>query len=211
MTRSGVIAGTPQYMSPEQARGDSIDHRSDLFSLGSVVYAMCTGHPPFRAETTFGILRRITDATPRPIREINSETPTWLCRLVDKLHAKSPADRFQSADEVANLLQGCLAHVQTPDTPLPAELCLPRKRTRLKWGVAGLIAVAAMSIVLATWPWSPSRIVNPTEANVKPDMIDPPPAASAQVADTQWNDPVGPSPADVQALVDRLEQEIRDD
>ncbi|MEZ6113066.1 MAG: serine/threonine-protein kinase [Pirellulaceae bacterium] len=61
-TRSGVIAGTPQYMSPEQARGEAIDHRSDLFSLGSVMYAMCTGRSPFRAETTFGILRRITDA-----------------------------------------------------------------------------------------------------------------------------------------------------
>ena len=211
MTRSGVIAGTPQYMSPEQARGDSIDHRSDLFSLGSVVYAMCTGRPPFRAETTFGILRRITDATPRPIREINSETPTWLCRLVEKLHAKSPADRIQSASEVASLLQSCLAHVQTPDTPLPAELSLPRKRTRLKWGVAGLIGVAAISIVFATWSWPATHIVNPTEANVYPDMIDPPPASTTQDADTQWNDPFGPSPADVQALANRLKQEIKDD
>jgi len=61
LTKTGVIAGTPQYMSPEQARGEAIDHRSDLFSLGSVMYAMCTGRPPFRAETSYGILRRITD------------------------------------------------------------------------------------------------------------------------------------------------------
>ncbi|MCA9082478.1 MAG: protein kinase, partial [Planctomycetaceae bacterium] len=61
LTRSGVIAGTPQYMSPEQAKGEGIDHRSDLFSLGSVMYTMATGHPPFRAETPYGILRRITD------------------------------------------------------------------------------------------------------------------------------------------------------
>lgn len=209
MTRSGVIAGTPQYMSPEQARGDSIDHRSDLFSLGSVVYAMCTGRPPFRAETTFGILRRITDATPRPIREINSETPTWLCRLVDKLHAKSPTDRFQSAGEVASLLAGCLAHVQTPDTPLPAELYLAPKRTRLKWGVAGLIGLTAMAIGFAIWPWPATRSVTPPKTSVAPQTVEPPAVATEQDADTQWDDPLGPSPAEVQALANQLEQETR--
>ncbi len=121
MTRSGVIAGTPQYMSPEQARGESIDHRSDLFSLGSVLYMMCAGHSPFRAETTFGILRRITDNQPRPLREINPDVPEWLCAIIEKLHAKEPSERFQSAEEVAELLEGCLAHVQQPSAiPLPA-------------------------------------------------------------------------------------------
>ena len=61
MTRTGVIAGTPQYMSPEQARGEAVDYRSDLFSLGSVLYTACTGRPPFWSETAYGILRRITD------------------------------------------------------------------------------------------------------------------------------------------------------
>jgi len=58
MPRRGVVAGTPQFMSPEQARGNAVDRRSDLFSLGSVLYAMCTGHSPFRAESTMGVLRR---------------------------------------------------------------------------------------------------------------------------------------------------------
>ena len=62
----------------------------DLFSLGSVLYAMATGRPPFRAETTLGVLRRISDAQPRPIREINPDIPEWLERIVGGLHDKSP-------------------------------------------------------------------------------------------------------------------------
>src|SRR5213078_4677619 len=61
VTQSGLIAGTPLYMAPEQARGERVDHRSDLFSLGCVLYAMCAGRPPFRAETPYGVLRRINE------------------------------------------------------------------------------------------------------------------------------------------------------
>ena len=66
ITQSGVIAGTPQFMSPEQARGENVDARTDLFSLGSVMYAMLTGHPPFRADTPWAALRRVTAQTPPP-------------------------------------------------------------------------------------------------------------------------------------------------
>ncbi|MFN0056655.1 MAG: protein kinase domain-containing protein, partial [Planctomycetales bacterium] len=127
LTRSGVIAGTPQFMSPEQARGEAIDRRSDLFSLGSVLYALCTGRSPFRAESPYGVLRRITDDHPRPIRELNPEIPEWLAAIIGRLHAKLPGDRFASADEVADLLQQCLAHVQQPDlVPLPADWQFPQ-------------------------------------------------------------------------------------
>src|SRR5579883_78871 len=61
LTQSGVITGTPNYMAPEQAKGEAVDHRADLFSLGSTVYAMCTGYPPFRAESAVAVLRRISD------------------------------------------------------------------------------------------------------------------------------------------------------
>ncbi|WP_442511310.1 protein kinase domain-containing protein [Novipirellula sp. SH528] len=123
MTRTGVIAGTPQFMSPEQARGESIDHRSDLFSLGSVLYMMCTGRAPFRAETSYGVLRRITDDQPKPIREINADIPEWLCTIISKLMAKQASDRFDSAVEVAELLEDSLAHVQQPTTtPLPEKV-----------------------------------------------------------------------------------------
>ncbi|TWU58988.1 Serine/threonine-protein kinase PknB [Rubripirellula tenax] len=120
MTRSGVIAGTPQYMSPEQAHGDTIDHRSDLFSLGSVMYFMLTGRSPFRAETTMGVLNRIGNDQPRRLQTIDSSVPAWLEGIVMKLLSKSPDDRFESAAEVAELLEDCLAHVQQPtSTPLP--------------------------------------------------------------------------------------------
>jgi protein kinase-like protein/3-keto-disaccharide hydrolase/uncharacterized protein DUF1579/putative zinc finger protein len=123
LTQTGVVAGTPQYMAPEQASGGAVDHRADLFSLGSVMYAMCTGHPPFRATTTMAVLKRVCEDTPRPIREINSEMPQWLCDIIAKLHAKRPEERFQTAKEVAELLEQCLAHVQQPgSTPLPAAL-----------------------------------------------------------------------------------------
>jgi serine/threonine protein kinase len=123
LTRSGVIAGTPRYMAPEQAKGDGIDHRADLFSLGSVIYAMCTGRPPFRAETAMAVLRRICEEQPRPIRQINPEIPDWLVEIVEKLHEKDPADRFQTAAEVAGLLGQHLAHLEQPDSvPRPPRL-----------------------------------------------------------------------------------------
>ncbi len=131
LTRTGHHPGTPQYMSPEQARGDAVDSRSDLFSFGSLMYAMCTARPPFRAETSYGILRRITDTEPRPIREINPNIPEWLARLVGRLMAKSPEGRFTQAAEVADLLKRCLAHVQQPTAvELPEECCGPELRAR---------------------------------------------------------------------------------
>src|SRR5208337_4858478 len=101
LTQSGVLAGTPEYMAPEQARSDPLDHRADLFSLGSVLYAMCTGRSPFRASGALAVLRRVCEDAPRPIKEINPDIPSWLVEIIAKLHCKDPADRFQSASEVA--------------------------------------------------------------------------------------------------------------
>jgi hypothetical protein len=120
ITQSAVLAGTPQYMAPEQARGEGLDYRADLFSLGSVLYTMCTGRPPFRAGAPLAVLKRVCEDTPRSIRELNPHIPQWLSRIIMKLMAKDPVDRFQSAGEVAELLGRCLAHVQQPRlVPLP--------------------------------------------------------------------------------------------
>jgi eukaryotic-like serine/threonine-protein kinase len=136
MTRSGVVAGTPQYMSPEQARGDNLDARSDLFSLGSVMYAMCTGRPPFRADSSYGTLRRITDTEPRPIREVNPSIPEWLDWFVQRLHAKNIEERIQTAAQVSTVLQKCIAHVQQPMAlDLPDECRMPVRRWEL-WPIS---------------------------------------------------------------------------
>jgi serine/threonine-protein kinase len=149
LTRTGVVAGTPQYMSPEQSVGEPVDERSDLFSLGSVLYALSTGRPPFRAETTLGVLRRISDTKARPIREIQPELPQWLEELVARLHDKLPRERFQSAKEVAEIMEQCLAHLQQPGVPLPEPLQRAStdsrragRRHALAWILAALSCLA---------------------------------------------------------------------
>src|SRR5262249_13608660 len=113
-TRSGFLAGTPQYMAPEQVRGETCDAQSDLFSLGAVMYALCTGHAPFRAESIYGVMQRIVHAVPRPIRKQTSLVPAWLEQFILQLLEKDKSRRFASSDDVARLLQQELAHLQNP-------------------------------------------------------------------------------------------------
>jgi hypothetical protein len=149
-TESGVIAGTPQYMSPEQARGEAVDNRADLFSLGSLLYAMCTGHPPFRANTTMAVLKQVAEDAPRPVTEVNPDIPDWLAEIIAKLLAKEPADRFQSAAEVAELLGRHLAYLQRPDAvSLPARLATAgrtpgRRRPGRLWAAAAAVVLLAL-------------------------------------------------------------------
>ena len=158
LTQSGIVAGTPMFMAPEQARGETLDHRADLFSLGSVLYTMCSGRPPFRAKSTLAVLKRVAEDTPRPIPEIIPEVPQWLCGIIARLHAKKPENRFATAQEVADLLRRCLAEMQLPanvanfpQIPLPAEArkqliskakpaTQPRSRNR-RWAVAAAVVL----------------------------------------------------------------------
>ena len=123
MTQSGMIAGTPLYMAPEQAQGEKLDQRADLFSLGSVLYQMLSGRPPFRAPNTVAVLKRVVEDDPRPIQEIIPEVPLWMCELIGHLHAKDPDERYSSAREVSDALAQCLVDVQEgrkPDIAVPA-------------------------------------------------------------------------------------------
>lgn len=146
ITQPGVVTGTPLYMSPEQAAGESIDHRSDLFSLGSILYTMCTGRPAFRANSTLAVLKRVCEDTPRPIREVNPDCPQWLVEIVGRLMAKRPEDRLQTAAEVAELLGGHLAHLQDPQKPAPGSVAVApetKAKTMLKPLLAALLVLVS--------------------------------------------------------------------
>ncbi len=138
LTQNGVVAGTPEYMAPEQARGEFVDHRADLFSLGSVLYACCTGLPPFRGSIAMAVLRQVIDEEPAPLRSLNPDVPAWLEAFIARLMAKEAAERFASAAEVAQLLEGYLAHLRQPSAvPAPEVPLLTRgtreRSLRLSW------------------------------------------------------------------------------
>ena len=147
MTQSGLIAGTPMYMAPEQALGHKLDQRADLFSLGSVLYQMLSGRPPFRAASTLAVLKRVTEETPRPIGEIIPETPQWICSIITKLHAKNPDDRYQSAREVADVLAHCEAQLNT-SAKLQDFSKIPRMNSAASSGRGKWIAAAVLLIPL---------------------------------------------------------------
>lgn len=128
MTRLGVVAGTPEYMSPEQAGGEALDGRSDLFSLGCVLYEMATGVSPFRSDSTIATLRRIVDEEPVAAALLAPEMPPWFSHIIERSLSKDPAQRFASASEVSHLLETCLSHLQQPATvPLPGSVVCSTK------------------------------------------------------------------------------------
>jgi serine/threonine protein kinase len=152
LTQTGVIAGTPQYMAPEQARGDKVDDRADLFSLGSVLYAMCTGRPPFRAPTTVAVLKRVCDEKARDVRDLNPDVPGWLAEIIDKLHAKRRRDRCRSAAEVAHLLNRHLGHLRSPDkVDKPSSVGRPRAVTSPRLWLAVLVVPGALIASVLIW------------------------------------------------------------
>jgi hypothetical protein len=105
LTQTGVILGTPSYMSPEQARGDPVDPRSDLFSLGAVLYRMATGAGPFSGPTTLAVLTSLALRVPEPAHEINPEISPEFSDLIVRLLAKDPDDRPASAEAVVEAIR----------------------------------------------------------------------------------------------------------
>ncbi|MEZ6094111.1 MAG: serine/threonine-protein kinase [Pirellulaceae bacterium] len=144
MTQTGWLAGTPHYMSPEQSRGEDIDARSDLFSLGSVMYFMATGREPFRGETPLAILRRIGESKPLSAHLINSDIPRGLSAVIDRCLEKKPRDRFDSANDVEQWLEQYLAHLQKPN-----RINRLRSACRVR-----CVSVCLAGALVPLWPWA---------------------------------------------------------
>jgi serine/threonine protein kinase len=153
LTRTGFVAGSPLYMAPEQARGDEVDHRADLFSLGSVLYEAATGIPAFDGKTPLAVLRRVADETPQPLHRVNPDVPEWLSEIVDKLLAKNPADRIQTAGEVAELFAAELArgHSLSP-LDVPADVCAAASGSRVS-STRTRKHICWKRVALRTLPW----------------------------------------------------------
>jgi WD40 repeat protein/serine/threonine protein kinase len=157
LTETGEIAGTPMYMAPEQALGQALDRRADLFSLGSVLYTLCTGREPFAGGSPMAVFRQVCEQTPPPVRSIAQAVPAWLAAVVERLHAKRPADRFGSADEVAELLRYNLTRAGEPAfTPRFPPAARPRRGTRRVLALTALGLLLTGGLLVSDWhPWSP--------------------------------------------------------
>jgi serine/threonine protein kinase/WD40 repeat protein len=145
LTRTGFVAGSPLYMAPEQARGEEVDPRADLFSLGTVLYETTIGTAPFEAKTPLAVLRRVSDETQMPLIRLNPDVPQWLSDVVDKLLSKEPQGRYQTAAEVAEVFAAGLVemHKLSP-LDVPAEVCplgsrttIASQRTPICWKTVG--------------------------------------------------------------------------
>ena len=172
LTTEGMIIGTPQYMSPEQAAGDAVDGRSDIYSLGIVVYQMLTGSPPFDGQSSASILAKQLTATPTPIRDLRPDVPREFEFVIDRMLAKDPAKRYQSAAELSQALVGAL--------PTAARNTLQIRTTwfarALRWlvglGMAGcLIALAFAAGGLAVFWFVVSRPATVLTRSPLPDSL----------------------------------------
>jgi eukaryotic-like serine/threonine-protein kinase len=153
LTLRGIALGTPGYMSPEQVRGEELDTRSDLFSLGCVMFAMFTGQSPFHGRTVLEIARRVDADNPPRLREVNSSAPEFMDAIIHRLLQKEPEDRYQSAAEVADVLGRHLAMLnQAPTDRISQTLARPLegKKTARRAGAwhGGWLRAGAVVLVL---------------------------------------------------------------
>jgi serine/threonine protein kinase len=126
-THGGYMMGTPAYMAPEQVLGREIDGRADLYSVGVVLYRLLSGRLPFNADTAISMVQMQISETPTPIATFRPELPNWCTAIVDRALAKSPSDRFQSAEEfratlMAAVTPQALGEMPTLSTPTPPGL-----------------------------------------------------------------------------------------
>jgi serine/threonine protein kinase len=165
LTSQGNQLGTPAYMSPEQVHGRNVDDRTDLFSLGCVMYAMIAGHSPFRGTHAFDAARKILELTPPPLNEINDDVPPFIAEIVSKLLEKDPKKRYQTAEEVGEVLNHYLARLNQTRTDELHTLkdetlnfkSSARPNRRFATVIILLLAVIAIGATSPLWFASPKQ------------------------------------------------------
>ena len=172
ITDRGVLIGTPQYMSPEQVDGDEIDPRTDLYSLGIVLYEMATGKVPFDGDTRLSVTHKQKHEPPADPRTIKAQIPAELGALILKCLAKDRAARYQSAADIRAALDRIEQGLPTTARPVPAGRTTPTRIT-IPMGTRWLLAAAAVLVVAAAglflWhPWS--RGVSVSRTSGKPTV-----------------------------------------
>ena len=154
-TTSGKLMGTPRYMSPEQGRGQPVDHRADIYSLGATFYHMVSGQPPFDSDNAMTLLMKHFNDPVRDIRQINTNVPERLCHIIYSMLAKSAHDRFQDYTQLIIALDNVFGHADgiTSYTPvseqiLPAERARDRKRWMIGMAAAVFVILLSLPFVL---------------------------------------------------------------
>ena len=140
LTKAGSTVGTAAYVSPEQARGEEVDRRSDIFSLGVVLYEMITGHRPFRGEHEAAIMYSLMNETPEPLARYKADVPDELQRVIDKSLAKERGDRYQHIDEM-------LVDLRKAQQESPSAAKSKRKARKLPLLIGAGIALVALAIL----------------------------------------------------------------
>ncbi|HET7379947.1 MAG TPA: serine/threonine-protein kinase, partial [Gaiellales bacterium] len=139
LTTEGMVVGTPHYMSPEQATGERVDRRSDIYALGVVLYQMLAGTPPFDGESAQSVLMKQATAEPEPIRRLRGDVPSALAAVIERMLAKDPAERYQTAEELSQALVVALPGAARDAVHPGGEL--------VQRGVRVLVALAAVAVV----------------------------------------------------------------
>ena len=174
ITGPGVMIGTPEYMSPEQAEAKEVDHRSDIYSLGLILYEMVTGRVPFEGNTALSIAMKHKSETPRDPKEYNAQIPDDLSTLILKCLEKDKDNRFQSAGELQVDLENIEKGIPTTDSAIPRRKPLTSKEITVTFGLKKFIvpalAVAAV-IIIAIFIWKPwaKQVPNPVPTD-KPSL-----------------------------------------
>jgi serine/threonine-protein kinase len=146
---TGTVVGTAGYMSPQQAQGERVDERSDLFSFGVILYLMVTGRPPFEGKTPLEVLYAVANSEPHPLARFASGIPPELQRIVGKLLQKNPEDRYQSAHEALTDLQRLRETL--PATSRRLQQVMARASAR-RGALVGIGAMLLAVAVLLAWP-----------------------------------------------------------